>query len=226
MRLFPAFVAEEAVEYGGMVRVLPPEVAQRIAAEEVIERPASAAKELIENSLDAEAGRIEVEIEDGGITLIRVSDDGSGMAPEDAERAITEHATSKIRTADALASVVSLGFAARFCTPSAPSPKDDAYAACSNEISYAVQARSGERSCSSTVSRVGDFSPRSTSATPRERSLAGLPGGRRGETLQRVSGLISSMHRHVWSTTYKSGVSLRHKTSKTSLGRVRTHHTR
>jgi DNA mismatch repair protein MutL len=110
MRLFPAFVAEEAVEYGGMVRVLPPEVAHRIAAGEVIERPASAVKELIENSLDADASRVEVEIEDGGMAMIRVSDDGSGMSPEDAERAITEHATSKIRTADDLASVVSLGF--------------------------------------------------------------------------------------------------------------------
>ena len=110
MRLFPALVAEEAVEYGGMVRVLPPEVAHRIAAGEVIERPASAVKELIENSLDAGAGRVEVEIENGGMALIRVSDDGSGMSAEDAERAITEHATSKIRTADDLASVVSLGF--------------------------------------------------------------------------------------------------------------------
>ena len=110
MRLFPAFVSEEAVEYGGMVRVLPPEVAHRIAAGEVIERPASAVKELVENSLDAGADRVEVEIEDGGMAMIRVSDDGSGMAPEDAERAVTEHATSKIRTADDLASVVSLGF--------------------------------------------------------------------------------------------------------------------
>ena len=110
MRLFPAFVSEEVVEYGGMVRVLPPEVAHRIAAGEVIERPASAVKELIENSLDAGAGRVEVEIEDGGMALIRVSDDGSGMSPEDGERAVTEHATSKIRTADDLASVVSLGF--------------------------------------------------------------------------------------------------------------------
>ena len=110
MRLFPALVAEGAVEYGGMVRVLPPEVAHRIAAGEVIERPASAVKELVENSLDAGAGRIEVEIEDGGMALIRVSDDGTGMSPEDAQRAITEHATSKIRTADDLASVVSLGF--------------------------------------------------------------------------------------------------------------------
>ena len=110
MKLFPTFVSEESVEYGGMVRVLPPEVAHRIAAGEVIERPASAVKELVENSLDAGASRVEVEIEDGGMALIRVSDDGSGMAPEDAERAITEHATSKIRTADDLASIISLGF--------------------------------------------------------------------------------------------------------------------
>jgi DNA mismatch repair protein MutL len=64
---------------------------------------------LIENSLDAGASRVEVEIEDGGMALIRVSDDGSGMAPEDAERAVAEHATSKIRTADDLASIVPLG---------------------------------------------------------------------------------------------------------------------
>jgi DNA mismatch repair protein MutL len=92
------------------VRVLPPEVAHRIAAGEVIERPASAVKELIENSLDAGASRVEVDVEEGGMALIRVRDDGSGMSPDDAGRAVTEHATSKIRTADDLASVVSLGF--------------------------------------------------------------------------------------------------------------------
>ena len=110
MRLFPQLISEEAPEYGGRIHVLPPEVAHRIAAGEVVERPASAVKELIENSLDAGASRVEVEIEGGGVNRIQVRDDGFGMSPGDAERAVAEHATSKIQTADDLASVVSLGF--------------------------------------------------------------------------------------------------------------------
>ena len=111
MSLFPRLVVEETgEEYGGRVRVLAAEVAHRIAAGEVIERPASAVKELIENSLDAGATRIEVEIEGGGVSLVRVRDDGEGMSPEDAERAVWRHATSKIRSADDLARVDTLGF--------------------------------------------------------------------------------------------------------------------
>jgi len=82
MWLFPRLISEEAADYAGRVPVLSPEVAHRIAAGEVIERPASAVKELIENSLDAGAGRIEAE--EGGLAMLRVSDDGSGMSPEDA----------------------------------------------------------------------------------------------------------------------------------------------
>jgi DNA mismatch repair protein MutL len=111
MSLFPMLLAEEVgEEYGGRVRVLAPEVAHRIAAGEVIERPASAVKELIENSLDAGARRVEIEIEGGGTSMIRVCDDGSGMSLEDAARAVRRHATSKILTAEDLARVESLGF--------------------------------------------------------------------------------------------------------------------
>lgn len=108
--IFPWLLAEGVGEYGRRVRVLPPEVAHRIAAGEVIERPASAVKELVENALDAGASRVEVEIEGGGVDLIRVRDDGCGMSPGDAERSVLRHATSKISTAEDLACVDSLGF--------------------------------------------------------------------------------------------------------------------
>ena len=110
MKLFPQLISEPPAGYGSRVHVLPPEVAHRIAAGEVIERPASAVKELVENALDAGASRVEVEIEGGGVSLLRVRDDGSGMSPGDAERAVGRHATSKISCAEDLAQVLSLGF--------------------------------------------------------------------------------------------------------------------
>ncbi len=95
---------------GGNVRVLPPEVAERIAAGEVVERPASVVKELIENSLDAEASAVSVEIRNGGLSLVRVSDDGRGMSRADAPRALERFATSKIHTLKDLEGIRTLGF--------------------------------------------------------------------------------------------------------------------
>jgi DNA mismatch repair protein MutL len=92
------------------VAILPSAVADQIAAGEVVERPASVVKELIENALDAGATAIEVAIEDGGRQLIRVSDNGSGMSREDAVLALARHATSKIRSASDLVGVRSFGF--------------------------------------------------------------------------------------------------------------------
>ncbi len=92
------------------IAVLPPAVADQIAAGEVVERPASALKELVENALDAGATNVDVAIEDGGKALIRVSDDGYGMERDDALLALERHATSKIRVAADLVGVSSFGF--------------------------------------------------------------------------------------------------------------------
>jgi DNA mismatch repair protein MutL len=94
----------------GKIRILPDNIANKIAAGEVVERPASVVKELLENSLDADAVRVRVEIEAGGKKLIRVTDDGCGMVRDDAMLAFERHATSKLRTADDLMSVATLGF--------------------------------------------------------------------------------------------------------------------
>jgi DNA mismatch repair protein MutL len=92
------------------IRRLAGDVIDRIAAGEVVERPASVVKELIENALDAGASRIEIEIDGGGIERIRVRDDGSGMSAEDARLSIERHATSKIASDRDLVSVSSFGF--------------------------------------------------------------------------------------------------------------------
>jgi DNA mismatch repair protein MutL len=92
------------------IQQLPESVITKIAAGEVIERPASVVKELVENSVDAGARRIDVDVEQGGTELIRVVDDGCGIAPDDLQLALTSHATSKLSSADDLCQIATLGF--------------------------------------------------------------------------------------------------------------------
>ncbi|MGH9897736.1 MAG: DNA mismatch repair endonuclease MutL, partial [Pyrinomonadaceae bacterium] len=92
------------------IHVLSDHVANMISAGEVVERPASVAKELVENALDAGARRIEMQVEGGGRRLLRLTDDGEGMARDDAVLAFERHATSKITSAGDLAAIGTLGF--------------------------------------------------------------------------------------------------------------------
>ncbi|HJU41220.1 MAG TPA: DNA mismatch repair endonuclease MutL [Vicinamibacterales bacterium] len=94
----------------GRITRLPDDLANQIAAGEVVERPASVVKELVENAIDAQATRVAITVEYGGKKLIRVEDDGVGMDPEDARLCLERHATSKIRRADDLGAIVTLGF--------------------------------------------------------------------------------------------------------------------
>src|SRR5690349_4375785 len=93
-----------------MIQMLPPEVADAIAAGEVIERPASVVKELVENALDAGARRVNIDVRGAGKTSIRVSDDGAGIPPADLSLAFIRHTTSKLSTLADLIAIQSLGF--------------------------------------------------------------------------------------------------------------------
>lgn len=93
-----------------MIQVMSEILASQVAAGEVIERPSSVIKELVENSIDAGARKIEVEIQRGGVAMLRVRDDGCGMSPEDAVRSLERHATSKLRSSEDLNGILTLGF--------------------------------------------------------------------------------------------------------------------
>src|SRR5512138_3987057 len=92
------------------IQVLPPGLVNQIAAGEVVERPASVVKELVENALDAGARAVSIDVEEGGLALVRVSDDGCGMDRDDALLALERHATSKLRDAEGLSAIATMGF--------------------------------------------------------------------------------------------------------------------
>jgi DNA mismatch repair protein MutL len=103
-------VSDDTTATEGLIEVMSDRLANQIAAGEVVQRPASVAKELIENSLDAGASSVEVLLKDAGSTLVQVIDDGCGMSPADAERCFERHATSKVRSIDDLERIRTLGF--------------------------------------------------------------------------------------------------------------------
>ena len=126
------------------INILTKEIYNKIAAGEVVEKPASVVKELVENSIDAGANNITIEILDGGITQIKVSDNGSGIEKDDFDKVFLAHATSKVKTIDDLSKIGTLGFRGEALSSIASVSKVTLSSKTEDEVGYQVKVDGGE----------------------------------------------------------------------------------